>query len=491
VSITLVIGNVTSYIQGDLPKAVNDLLSARLSFQETKYIPLSHFKSPWRQIRTALYKKRKHEFGTGHIGRVSRILHYECGLSFTVNDQRTVIPQAEPIDISHLNIRDYQDDAINIALDKKSGVWLIATGGGKSLIISVTAGIINAPTMIYVHTIDLLDQMRENLYDYLGIEAGQIGDGIIDIRQFTVATMQSVVKALGTKKAEKGETEVTDRTRMTITEKKEIIEAVEGCHVAIVDEVHHATCKTIQTIMQHSKSARYRYGATATLREDKADLLIEGAFGKILYKKTISELIKEHWLVPPTIYFRKVPLPNVNDPVVQRMLKSKYPSKYKYFIVNNAMRNAIACKAARRIMDEGMKVLILVQHIPHGQLIIGELGKDYSMAFLQGRIRSKERREVLEDFRKGIISGVVATTLADEGLDVPILDAAVLLGGGRSSVKAFQRIGRTVRLYKDEDYTKTRSHIIEFQDQIKPFASHAKRRLQYYSKESEFKIKVQ
>jgi len=489
VEVKLVIGNVYTKAVG-VPEKIEQVLHSQLSFRQQQYVP-SFRGNPWRNVTRRQYHKGYHRFPTGHLNRVGRILQRQ-GVSIVVEDQRTVPPIVEPIDLSHLTPRDYQDTAINVALDVKSGVWLIATGGGKSFVICATAGALNLPTMIYVHTLDLLDQMRENLYGYLGIEAGQIGDGVVDIRQFTVATMQTAIKALG-KKGEKGEFETKDNTRLDNTQKKEICDAVQDCNVAIVDEVHHATCQTIQAIMQASKSARYRFGATATLREDGADLLIEGAFGKRLITKSASELINEGWLVPPTIYFYDVPSFDPNNRMALEALQGNYHKKYNYFIVNNEERNRIACRAAAQIMDAGMKVLVLVRQIAHGRMIFDELGhqQDYSMAFVEGRVRSNERRSILEDFRRGMIQGVVATSLADEGLDIPILDSVIMLGGGKSRIKAMQRIGRSMRLYDDGNYKKTKSHIVEFADSIAPFDRHARSRIAYYRREPAFRIKEQ
>jgi superfamily II DNA or RNA helicase len=45
---------------------------------------------------------------------------------------------------------------------------------------------------------------------------------------------------------------------------------------------------------------------------------------------------------------------------------------------------------------------------------------------------------------------LICSTIADMGLDLPILEALVLAGGGKSSTRHLQRIGRVVRTNLDK-----------------------------------------
>jgi superfamily II DNA or RNA helicase len=52
--------------------------------------------------------------------------------------------------------------------------------------------------------------------------------------------------------------------------------------------------------------------------------------------------------------------------------------------------------------------------------------------------------------RKGRTSVIIATQLADEGLDVPNLDCLILASGGRAAGRAIQRAGRIMRIADDK-----------------------------------------
>ncbi|MFQ3319969.1 MAG: superfamily II DNA or RNA helicase, partial [Natronomonas sp.] len=56
-----------------------------------------------------------------------------------------------------------------------------------------------------------------------------------------------------------------------------------------------------------------------------------------------------------------------------------------------------------------------------------------------------ERREILERFRRGDYSRVVAANVLDEGVDVPDANVAVVLSGSGSEREFTQRLGRILR----------------------------------------------
>ena len=80
---------------------------------------------------------------------------------------------------------------------------------------------------------------------------------------------------------------------------------------------------------------------------------------------------------------------------------------------------------------------------------------------------------------------MIGSTIADEGLDVPALDTLILAGGGRSSTRAFQRIGRVLRLYKG----KTRATVFDFDDKTnRMLQNHSKARMKYYRTEPRWNV---
>ena len=52
----------------------------------------------------------------------------------------------------------------------------------------------------------------------------------------------------------------------------------------------------------------------------------------------------------------------------------------------------------------------------------------------------------MDDVRNGKIEVIIATQLADEGLDLPCLDCEINTSAGKDKGKARQRVGRTLRI---------------------------------------------
>jgi superfamily II DNA or RNA helicase len=66
-------------------------------------------------------------------------------------------------------------------------------------------------------------------------------------------------------------------------------------------------------------------------------------------------------------------------------------------------------------------------------------------ALAVGSLVKKARKVVIERMRGGDVRVLFATRLADEGLDIPNLDALVLLTPSRDAARTTQRAGRTLR----------------------------------------------
>lgn len=56
-----------------------------------------------------------------------------------------------------------------------------------------------------------------------------------------------------------------------------------------------------------------------------------------------------------------------------------------------------------------------------------------------------EQKRVLQDFREGKFNTLVATCIAEEGLDIPAVDLIVCFDGAASPLRDTQRMGRTGR----------------------------------------------
>jgi superfamily II DNA or RNA helicase len=320
------------------------------------------------------------------------------------------------------------------------------------------------------------------LREVLQVPIGQFGDGVVDPQRITVATIQTTARAENLKFSKESPDDVPvwrddASEELTQTDRERIVETLQKCQVAIFDECHHLPADTFYQIAMNLKNAYYRYGLSATpWRSDRSDLLIEAALGPKLCVVTSSDLIKKGFLVPPKITMYEV-LPT------QKKIPNKYPTVYKSELVEHIERNRLIADVAGHLSGQGKTVLILVSQINHGQNLEGMIP---GSTFIHGQNSSDVRQVALERLRDRSNHVLIATTLADEGLDLPSLDALILAGGGRSETRALQRIGRVLRPHPG----KKSAIVVDFYDQTKYLEEHSKHRFEIYQTEPAFEVEI-
>jgi superfamily II DNA or RNA helicase len=121
-----------------------------------------------------------------------------------------------------------------------------------------------------------------------------------------------------------------------------------------------------------------------------------------------------------------------------------------------------------------MQTLILIPRIT--------LGEDYekripNSLLVHSKIAKKQRKAAMEEFKAGNLRTMIATSLADEGLDLPNVELLIMVSGGRSSQKTIQRASRALR----KTDSKNCATIVDFSDKFHPIgAYHAKKRMECY-----------
>jgi superfamily II DNA or RNA helicase len=139
-----------------------------------------------------------------------------------------------------------------------------------------------------------------------------------------------------------------------------------------------------------------------------------------------------------------------------------WQSIIKHGIVGNRARNIEAIELARA--NPNRQILMLVNQVEHAQRIVEEIPTAIACFSKMGK---KKRAEALEAFRQGTCRCLVATSLADEGLDLPNADMLILVSGGRSKRLAEQRTGRVLRAFAG----KTHGEIYDWHDTFHPLAA--------------------
>ena len=237
---------------------------------------------------------------------------------------------------------------------------------------------------------------------------------------------------------------------------------------------HHCPSNTAKNVLTKSKKAYYLYGGSATpIRADKADIMIEGLFGRKTCVIDASFLIKKRYLMKPKIYYVKLTKkPN-------RVLN--FADDMKKNIIENEERNNHIVSIAQKLANDGLSVLVLVGRIDHGKTLQSRIPES---KFIYGTHSTKKRKQVLKELEEKKINILISSTIADEGLDIPTLNCVILAGGGKSPTKCKQRVGRAIRKTPDKEV----SMIFDFMDIGKYTRKHSVSRKSILKKEKEFII---
>jgi len=462
----------------------------------------------WDGVRR-LYKRWNGTFPTGLLGEVRGILR-ENDIEHRTRDLRAK-PEGNRNWTLKLpfELRYYQREAIDTCKRTQRGVISLPTASGKTVAFSVLIGELSvAPTIVYVPNRLLLHQTSKDIARFLRdvdgktMEIGRVGDGICEIRDVTVMTIQTAITAYnmaydrnkGTvrrlskseitkdgnapyKKKRRNVEDEEDEDLGFVNENKVAIKhLIESARMVVCDECHRAASFLYQEILKRSKAAFYRFAFSGTpWREDNTGLLITASFGRVTYQRSHSELIREGFLSRPYVIMADVP-----KSCIPRATMDTYRDVVKHCIIDCDARNKLIAAVANQVNLLG-PTLMLVHEIPHGRTLEKMVP---GSKFICAKTSKTEQNQAIHDLLTGKLPVLIATPVGDEGLDLVQLKVLILCHAGRSSGRLKQRVGRTSRIHEGKDY----SLIVDFRDRNEYLASQGRNREKTFLDEEEWVV---
>jgi len=350
--------------------------------------------------------------------------------------------------------RDYQTEAVQ-AWTKAGGAGqvVLPTGAGKSFVACMIMQKVQRDTLIVVPTLDLMHQWYSDLRTRFGLdEVGLIGGGYHECLPVTVTTYDSAWIHAGRYGNRFG--------------------------LVVFDECHHLPGATYQQAAQMFIAPR-RLGLTATPeREDGAETINEERIGPIVYRRGIRDLAGDF------LASYDVETLRVSFSEAERAKYDEARSEYLKFISANGIRfgdrggwatflqlaaRSAWGRAAMRAYREQRRLALspeaklhavehlLEQHVNDRVIIftndndtVYELARRLLIPPITHHTPTKERREILKNFRAGRWPVVVTSRVLNEGVDVPEARVAIVLSGSGTVREHVQRLGRILRPQKDK-----------------------------------------
>lgn len=423
------------------------------------------YKSGYWDGTIKFFQRPHNRFLTGLTWRVIGVLA-KAGIRGTLQPLPFAPRAAWGDRLEDITLREYQLQAIDLALTKYRGraCLQVPTGGGKTEIGLEIIRRLGRRTLWLTHKLDLITQTEERARARLPkIPIGLVKQGRMSgsDRGLIIASVQTLMRASPT--------------------------FLSAFDALILDECHHGSSQTWAQLAEWADHAAVRIGLSGTVStgDPVRDLKLEGLTGPMVPVISTTGLVELGFLAKPRIHLYRAPAETYPLGKEFRQLNwqgsARFAATYEEGIVRNGPRNAILSQLASQHVKAGEKVLILCQRLEHGQVLRDGL----ACPWLSGKETMHTRAQTLRRFRQAKGGQVlVASTIFNEGVDIPELDVLLIAGGGESSIQTLQRIGRALRPRPD----KTEVLIYDFLDGRNPaqlqktdyLALHAIQRLRDY-----------
>lgn len=353
-----------------------------------------------------------------------------------------------------IRLRDYQVGLANEAIKRGRGIISAPPRSGKTLIQAAVAATLDRPSVMFVQRESLLEQHVSSLKAY-GLNPGIIQGNKCDFdAKHAVAMLQTVNLKL---------------------RNSAMVKWLESREVMQFDEVHHTGSAATYKTVAHACPASWRLGYSGTpysiqdLEEGKFNAehwALAGAFGPPIASVSLDYLQSIGQLVPVNV----VQIRHDRPYSVSELDGRVWHPIYKAGIVENESRNSVIQAVAQRLTECGYKTLILIKQVAHGdtlhrmlkdvgvRAVFSRGGKHLTLPNLThatGNVGAAYKR--LTD---GECDVIIATQVADEGVDLPIVNALIMAVGGRADKVNTQRAFRPLTASEE----KRSALVIDFYD---------------------------
>jgi superfamily II DNA or RNA helicase len=326
------------------------------------------------------------------------------------------------------------------------GVVVMPTGTGKTEVALAIMAAAGVSTLIVAPVRDLMYQWHRRILERLGYDAGIIGDNVYRVRPVSVTTYDSATIHM-------------DRLGNLFG-------------LVIFDECHHLPGRITRDAALMS-GAPMRLGLTATPeRSDGRHVDLDALIGPPVYQMPIS-LAKGKTLADYRVFRIPVHLSTEEQARYDRLswIVRGYHSQQRTIDpavtwqdlcirhagtpeARRAIKAYYAKKAIEDRAEEKLRVLedLFKLHAQEPCLVFAgsnAMARDVSRRFLipclLSHCKKAERLEVLQGLEQGLYPALVANQVLDEGVDLPEVKVAIVIGGTGSSRQAKQRLGRVLR----------------------------------------------
>jgi DNA excision repair protein ERCC-3 len=317
-------------------------------------------------------------------------------------------------------LRPYQKEAVEGFWAGGSGVVVLPCGAGKTLVGAAAMARAQSTTLVLVTNIVAGRQWKRELIARTSLTENEIGEYSgerKEIRPVTIATYQIMTTR---RKGEYAHLDLFD---------------AQDWGLIIYDEVHLLPAPIFR--LTADLQSRRRLGLTATLvREDGREGDVFSLIGPKRYDAPWKDIESQGWIAPADCTEVRVTLTDA-----ERMEYAVAEPEDRYRIGATARTKLpVIRRLLHRHADD--QVLVIGAYLDQ----LDTLGEELAAPVIQGSTTNRERERLFDEFRRGELSTLVVSKVANFAVDLPEAAVAIQVSGTFGSrQEEAQRLGRVLR----------------------------------------------
>lgn len=329
------------------------------------------------------------------------------------------------------SLRPYQQEAIAAVLAARTAgqrrlVVCLPTGAGKTVIFAELARLARRPVLVLAHRKELIEQARGKLATALGdpavVGVEQAGESAALSARVVVASLRSL----------------HERRVLRLLQERRF-------GLIVYDECHHATADDNQRVLRALGAFDANWDGTllgftaTTLRADGVGL--DQVFERIVYRRSLSELIQQGFLVP----LRGFRITTAAD-LVRVSASADFNVQELSEAVDIESRNALVARSIQELARDRRCIAfcVTVKHARRLARALNAIG--VPTGIVHGALKADARAQTLADFRAGRLAAITNVGVLTEGFDDPGVSCIAMARPTRSEGLYAQCVGRGTRI---------------------------------------------
>lgn len=352
-------------------------------------------------------------FPRGFSNQAVLLCRQLVGYDPQIIDNRRLLPEYDFL--FNGKLRPYQQEALSVAENKSFGVIEAGTGSGKTVMALALLARRRQPTLVVVHTKELLYQWRERILQFLQLEPGLVGDGNFTLAPLTIAIVNSA--------------------------RKRVEELVPEFGHLIVDECHRVPASLFTDVVCRF-DCHYLLGLSATAYRSDREMtkLIYFFMGDRLHRVKQEQLMATGAILAPEV-IRSVTSFHYS-------YRGDYQALIKALVGHEGRNLQILRDIQKAVVEQSDgTVLVVSDRVSHCRFFEEKLQQQGVVArLLHGQLGPETRHEIVAKVQAGEVEVLVATLqLISEGFDCPGLSTLFLTTPISFEGRLHQVIGRIMR----------------------------------------------